>query len=80
MGKKTYLRAKGYSFRIESTGPDTAIMKIIGVNSKGKSVEISVDIHDYDFPIMISQMAKICRRRVQSATDRMKQITNAINE
>jgi len=80
MAKKNYQKVNAWNVSILSEGADSAIMTLQGKNSKGTAITVTVKISDYEFPRMISDMAKIGKARVENANNLNRRIINSVNQ
>lgn len=80
MAKKNYTVVKNaFNAKVILNDASTSTLSISGTNSKGTLVNIEVTLPDYFFSYIVTDMAKILKDRVRSASERLNDLSNAIS-
>lgn len=80
MAKKQYLKLESWNWDLKAKDGDRSVLTIKGQNSNRSEVEITVSMHDYEFPHIIKQMAVISRDKLKLAQIRLNSVKQAVEE
>jgi len=80
MAKKSYTKIKNLFYpNVKESGPEDVVIKFTGQNKAGTDCEVSVTIEEYMMPHLITEFAKIGKKRLERANRNMDSIKSAIN-